>query len=455
MSTGLLPTLSVAVVGAGISGVATAASLVKLGCKRVTVYDTQPSLSALHRSHPSATVLQANGARVLDALDALSALSAHASAIQRITQRNTRGRQRLSFSPSAVLRLRAKDGRALTSLASPYAALHSALASQLPAHAVRWSSEVTAVERDGSGHRLLFTSSTAPDVQADVVVAADGADSSLRPAVRAGEAIAAQPMGATLAEGVSGRCEVWEEQGDNELLEVWGAGQRVGAVRLPDGSTYWYATVSNGAESSHSPSSLAASLSALPAWVTGMMAATPASSYSARPLRHLQPSAPLYRDGVVLLGSASALLPTDLHQQVAASLESALTLALSLDCSTSIAAGLQRYSSLRLPRLASLHSSSLAECRKATTSGLLHSLRSMGSSLLPAQVKQAVHEAAVGYDVLKPFPAHRALLGRAKARLSGQAGQLLADRLETDLGDWDDKWAAEQEEQRKQRSGGR
>ena len=402
----LLATLRVAVIGGGISGVATAASLFKVGCKRVTVYDKQPSLSALHSAHSPAVLLQANGARVLDALDLLPSLSRSAAPIHRITQRNNRGDLLSSFSPSTFLHARTKDGRALTSLASSYSALHSAIAASLPSSALQWDTEVQGVERGESGYDISFASSS--NVRADLIVAADGADSSIRSNFVYGRPMLPQVMPGVLVEGVSSGA-VWEEQRDNELLEVWGNGQRLGAVRLLDGSVYWYATVSDSyVDAAASPDSFAGALSSLPIWVTKLVRATPSTSYMAGPLRHLQPVGPLYRDGAVLVGSSSVLLPPDLHQQTASSLESALTLALSLRSSPTIAGALQRYSSLRVPRLSSLHTSALSECQQAIQkSKLMSSLRDMASSMMPAQVKDAVLESAIAYDVLRAFPEYR------------------------------------------------
>ena len=456
----LLSNLRVAVIGGGISGVATAASLFKVGCKRVTVYDKQPSLSALHTSHPTAAVLQANGSRVLDALDLLPSLSSSAVPIHRITQRNARGDLLSSFSPSTFLHARTKDGRALTSLASRYTALHSAIASSLPPSAVQWNREVQAVERGESGYQISFTSSS--DVRADLIVAADGADSTIRSNFVYGRPSPPHVMGGFVVEGVSSGA-VWEEQRDNELLEVWGNGQRVGAVRLLDGKVYWYATVDDSySDAASSPRSFAAALSSLPTWITKLVAATPTTSYVVGPLRHLPPSAPLYRDGVVLVGSSSVLLPPDLHQQIASSLESALTLALCLRSSPTIAGALQRYSAARMPRLVSLHTSALSECQQAIQkSKLMSSLRDMASSLMPAQVKDAVLENAIAYDVLKHFPEYKD--GAAQSGESGGSGAAGhrgrgGDKLE-DVDDMDEEEAEElrqamklvEEEERKER----
>ena len=136
-----------------------------------------------------------------------------------------------------------------------------------------------------------------------------------------------------------------------------------------------------------------------------MIAVTPTSSYWSGPLRHMPATAPLYRDGIVLVGSSCVLLPPDLHEQLASSLESALALALSLYSSDTVAGALQRYSSLRLRHLTNLHTAALSVCQQAIHTGkLMSSLRDMASSLMPSQVGDAATERFIENNILKAFP---------------------------------------------------
>ena len=405
MST-LLSSLRVAVIGGGISGVATAAWLAKLGCKSVTVYEKQSSLSVMCKAHAPAVVLQANGARVLDALGVLSAVSDTTAPIHRITQRNSRGDLLSSFSPTKFVHSRTADGSELSSLISPYSALHSAIAASLPSSSLQWAKEVKTVKRDELGYHMVFASPSVGEVCVDLVVAADGADSTIGNRLVQGRPCVPQVMGGVLVEGVSEGAAMWEEQRDNELLEIWGNGQRIGAVRLMNHKAYWYATVDNmHTNAAISPRTLADSLAGLPGWVASMIAATPTSSYLSRPLRHMPVTAPLYRDDIVLVGSSAVLLPLDLHEQLASSLESALALALSLHSSATVAGALQRYSSLRIPHLTNLHSVALSECQQAIHTGkFMSSLRDMASSLMPSKVKDATMERFIGNNIFKAFP---------------------------------------------------
>ena len=144
----------------------------ELGCKSVTVYEEQSSLSALRLAHPPALVLEANGARVLDALGVLTAVSAYTAPIHRITQRNTRGDLLSFFSLSQFLHAHTADGSVFNSLISSYSALRSALAVSIPSSSLQWAKEVKTLKRDELGYHTLFASPSAGEVCVDLVVAA-------------------------------------------------------------------------------------------------------------------------------------------------------------------------------------------------------------------------------------------------------------------------------------------
>ena len=396
----LLSRLRVAIIGGGLSGVATATSLLKLGCSKVTLYERQPSLPSLLSSHSPATVLSANGVRLLDALDVLPSVRPSSHPLYRLTQRNHRGDLLSSFSPTTTLRSRTKDGNPLTSLLTPYPALHSALTSPLPPHIVRLSHDVSAVHRSDSGFTLQLPST---DAHADLIVAADGAHSTTRTYVHT--RTNPPPSLGLLVEGVTST-PLPPDQGKDELMEVWGNGQRFGCSSLTPSSLYWYATVHDSYRGdTQSPQAFAQTFSAFPKWVADVIASTPAASFHSRPLIHLPPTPPLHRDAVVLVGSAACVLPLDYHQQTAHCIESALTLALSLRASPTLEEALSRYERLRLPRLMSLHTAALSETQSAVAkSRMMSSLRDMASSMMPKQVSNATYEAALAYNVLKEFP---------------------------------------------------
>ena len=445
----LLSRLRVAIIGGGVSGVATATSLLKLGCSKVTLYERQPSLPTLHSSHPPAVLLSANGVRLLDALDLLPSLrpphSPHPpQPIYRLTQRNHRGDLLSTFNPTTTLRSRTKDGNPLTSLITPYPTLHSALSSPLPPSIVRLSHEVRAVHRSDAGFTLQLPTT---DAHADLVVAADGAHSTTRTYVHT-RSHPPIPLG-LLIEGVT-QTPLPPDVGKDELLEVWGNGQRFGCTRLTPTSLYWYATVHDSYKGqAGAPPTFAQSFSAFPEWVRGVIASTPTASYHSQPLVHLPPTPPLHRDAVVLVGSAACVLTPDYHQHTAQCLESALALALCLRASPTLEEALARYERLRLPRLQAVHTAAVSETESAVKKGrLMSSLRDMASSMMPKQVSNSTYESALTYNLLKEFPELSDTWEGGSVRGGGGGGQAQSGsgRLVGEDEDWDEEEEEEDEE---------
>ncbi len=164
----------IAVVGAGIGGLASATALARRGA-RVAVYEQAPALGEVG----AGLQVTPNGVAVLEALGLAAAAEARASrpeAVELCDWRRGRLVARLPLGPSAV----ARWGR-------PYWQLHRAdllavLAEGAAAAGadIRPGARVAGLEREGSGLRLrLAEGETAA---AEIVVAADGLRSSLRAA---------------------------------------------------------------------------------------------------------------------------------------------------------------------------------------------------------------------------------------------------------------------------------
>ncbi|MFJ8207974.1 FAD-dependent monooxygenase [Streptomyces sp. NPDC096033] len=213
------------VAGAGIGGLTAALALTRQGWK-VTVCERAEGPSAAG----AGIVLAPNALRAFDAIGFDPAPGPGRAPAMAMGVRRPGGGRLNRADPAA---LAARYGR--TPLALHRAALTAALAAGLPEGALRYGAAVTAVDGD-EGRAVVRT--TAGDLTADAVVAADGIHSPLRrrhfphhPGLRYSGETAWRTVlpAATVPAGV-------------EAAETWGRGERFGTVPLADGGLYAYAT---------------------------------------------------------------------------------------------------------------------------------------------------------------------------------------------------------------------
>ncbi|MFI1978349.1 FAD-dependent oxidoreductase [Streptomyces wedmorensis] len=213
------------VVGAGIGGLTAAVALHRRGWS-VTVCE--------RAAEPPVT-----GAGIGLAPNALRALRTIGVDVTRTT----------GSAVPATMGVRRSDGRWLTRTATadlaarygtppiavPRPALTVALATALPAEALRYGTAVTAVE-DAEGRPVVRTEA-GPDLPADLVVAADGIHSPLRHAY-----FPAHPGPRYLGETAWRALVEAPDLSVPAMSESWGRGERFGVTPLSDGRFYLYAT---------------------------------------------------------------------------------------------------------------------------------------------------------------------------------------------------------------------
>ncbi|MFF8930392.1 FAD-dependent monooxygenase [Streptomyces longwoodensis] len=218
----------VVVAGGGIGGLTAAVALSRHGW-RVTVCERAPALTGAG----AGIVLAPNALRALDSIGVPTGAWAGDAPLGTVGLRTPDGAW-LSRADSRALVAR----HGLSSCAVHRAVLIDALAAALPPGTVRLGVPVTGVDDAGGPVRVR---TTAGDLDADVLVAADGLRSVLRaqlfprhPGLRhAGEAgWRAVLPGAGLPRP--------------QAAETWGAGERFGVVPLVDGRIYAYATAVTG-----------------------------------------------------------------------------------------------------------------------------------------------------------------------------------------------------------------
>jgi len=400
----LLKKLRVAVIGAGLSGSATAASLLKLGCGSVAVFDRASSTHQLLK-HSTGSLITANGVRVLDALNLSEPLYRHSNPINQHTQRNTRSDLLSTFYPERVVRGQVGSGQRLTNLACSSSTLLSILHGTLPKQTVRWQHEVSKIEQEEEGKFSIHFKNGEPAYEADLIVGADGLHSSVREN-HVSPAKMSSPIRSLNGHFVHGLAQggVVQHQPD-ELLEIWGNGQRFGCASIGGGHHWWFATINDSYSNQLAdPKVLSETFDSFPSWVPSLIHRTQPDRYVHSQIVDMPPQ-PMHRQGVVLVGTAACSLTVDYFQQPAQCLESGLVLALCLLSNEHLNDALDEYQSKRRGRLNGLCNVSHTETESALKkSKWMSSLRDMASSMMPKNVGDMAWETAIKYNLFNEFP---------------------------------------------------
>jgi 2-polyprenyl-6-methoxyphenol hydroxylase-like FAD-dependent oxidoreductase len=348
---------SAVVVGAGVGGLATAGALARIGWD-VTLLERADRLRPGRAAH----LMWPNGVQALKALGLAAGHDAVATPVPPGGIRRPDG-QRL-HQPGA----RAADG---TAVVVHGADLHDALVAGLNDHVdVRTRTEVRSA-RAGGQHPVVGDGRSM--WQADLIVAADGADSLLRrrlapavtlvsggytmwraviPALRAPRlAPGAESGGETIGAGHRFRYAVLGERGSSSLTSP--------------GSIYWVASVPGATRPEPPPMQLTLLRRWFADWhqpIGDLLAATEPADMVQEPVRQLRPlpgslTYPAGIGGYVLLGDAAHAMTGHLAQGPGLALEDAATLQAVLVGAvpgSSLLDALDEYSRLRVPRAARL-----------------------------------------------------------------------------------------------------
>jgi 2-polyprenyl-6-methoxyphenol hydroxylase-like FAD-dependent oxidoreductase len=217
------------VIGAGIGGLAAAAGLCSAGWD-VTACERAASLEPAG----AALALAPNGLRALDVIGAGDALRALAVP-QEPGIRRSDGRWLMRSTTGQTVADRFGDPVILV----PRAAVIDALAARVPGGVLSLATEVTSVEpggQDGPGRTgAARVTTTAGDLDADLLVAADGIGSAARPALFPGH------PGLRYAGFTTWRLLTGPVTGPVPMAESWGRGTVFGVMPLSGGRVYCYA----------------------------------------------------------------------------------------------------------------------------------------------------------------------------------------------------------------------
>lgn len=299
--------MKVIVAGAGIGGLTAAIALSRHGVE-VEVVERAAELLPLG----AGLTLQPNAMRALDALDLAGPVERAGARLGPTVLRTSSGR-----------RLGGMDLSRLSKEVGPAVGIHRGqlqrlLLASLGESRIRYGVTVLGAST-AADHALLDTSDGGR--QADAVVGADGANSTIRAALHG--AMTPRYAGYTCWRGVvPGRfCD--------GLSESWGRGRRFGLVPIGDNATYWFATrnAPEGEKDTAARTSLLEMFGDFHNPIPEVLARTPDSAILRHDIYNLAPLSVWGRGRVTLLGDAAHPMTPNLGQGACQAIEDAVVLA--------------------------------------------------------------------------------------------------------------------------------
>ncbi|MFI7059469.1 FAD-dependent monooxygenase [Kribbella sp. NPDC050124] len=310
------------VVGAGIGGVTAAVALQRCGWQ-VTVLERAPELGEVGAGisvWPSAVAV----------LEELGVKGVEKAAVES----NPAGMRK----PGGQWVVEAADLGVEIPVMIHRAQLHELITDQFgPGITVRTGYTVTKLTQDATGVTIN------DELQADLVVAADGIRSIVRRALYP-EFKGPQYSGYTAYRGIA---DVRLDDGGGE---TWGRGQRFGFARLIDGRIYWYATANQPAGQGGDHATVTADFAGWHDPIPAILAGTPPESVLQNDIYDLStPLVPFVRGRVVLLGDAAHAMTPNLGRGACSAIEDAGALARHLAEPGDLSTALQAYDRDRRP----------------------------------------------------------------------------------------------------------
>jgi 2-polyprenyl-6-methoxyphenol hydroxylase-like FAD-dependent oxidoreductase len=323
--------MEVAIIGAGIGGLATALALKKARIP-FRIYEGAPALEPV-----GAGIMIANNAmqafRTWGIADQAAALGSRIS-VMNLT--------RPDLSPISSSDLGWFEERSgLHNTAIHRADLHRVLVDAVGAEHVVLAKRLKTVSETGGAYELLFEDGAV--AVSDYLVGADGLRSRVRSALFGNGEL--RDAGQNCWRGVTDF--TLPERYHHELNEAWGKGKRFGFVRLNDRQVYWYLLIDN--DLAGTASDVLPFLSDFHPLVRQIIEATPASRQIVAPIFDLKPTRQWSTRRACLIGDAAHATTPNLGQGACQAIEDAYALGELLK-RFSLDEAIQRYPAVRMPK---------------------------------------------------------------------------------------------------------
>ncbi|MFE9573672.1 FAD-dependent monooxygenase [Streptomyces sp. NPDC006692] len=325
------------VVGGGIGGLTAAAALIRRGWQ-VTVLERAAEL----RPVGAGIGLAPNGQRALDVIGLGDEIRALAAWQGDGGLRTPGGRWLSRTDPQA-----AAEAFGGSVVLLHRATLIGILAAALPAGTLRTDAAAELAECGGADHPAVVRTAEG-DIEADLVVAADGIHSALR------KALFPTHPGTDYCGFTTWRVVVPHPGRPFAPHETWGPGRIWGTQPLKDGRVYAYAAARTRPGGRAADGELAQLRRLFGTWhdpIPAVLDAARDAEVLRNDVHRIAGALPAYHRGrVALIGDAAHAMAPSLGQGGNQAVEDAVVLAHHADPEGELAAGLARYSAERLPR---------------------------------------------------------------------------------------------------------
>ncbi len=358
------------VIGAGIGGLSAGVALGRAGWD-VTVHERADAIRALG----AGLSLWPNGVRALRALGAGRVVDASEAPRVGGALRRADGAVLAEFDPGVIAE---RFGAPLVGVHR--ADLHQALIEALGAERVRLGSRLAALGDDGS---LSFADGST--AVADLVVGADGIDSTMRASILGD--------GEPADSGIVAYRGVTRFEGEIPAGEWWADGAIAGLLPLSGGRVYWYCAL----RSEPAGDDLHERIGLFAEPVGRIIEATPQAEVLRHTLRDRDPARTWSRGNATLLGDAAHPMLPFLGQGACSALDDAVALGEAVSASPDVPGALERYEAARIKPTAKL----VRDSRRAggvalAKSALGRRLRNAAVSHVPASIRLRQLDGIVG-----------------------------------------------------------